>query len=77
MAALFALLRQQQRQADWRDYTAEVMWSIGRRMYKEYPLPSWLEMTADKPQQDERSGREIFNEVRTNLRKRVAAREAV
>ena len=53
------------------------MWSIGRRMYKEYPLPSWLEMTADKPQQDERSGREIFNEVKDNLRKRVTAREAV
>ena len=71
------MLRQQQRQADWRDYTAEVLWSIGRTMYKKYPLPSWLEMTNDRAQRDQRSGQEIYEEVREDLRKRVAAREAV
>lgn len=77
MAAFFALLKHQQRERDWQDYTAEVLWSVARRGYKEYPVPSWLEMIADRPAQDDRSGKEIFDEVKNNLRKRVTAREAV
>lgn len=77
MAAFFALLKHQQRERDWQDYTATVLWSVARRGYTEFPVPSWLEMIADKPMQDDRSGKEIFNEVTNNLRKRVTAREAV
>ena len=77
MGALSHLLKQRKTERDWRDYVAEVAWSIGRRNYKEYPLPSWLEMTADKPKQDERSGREIFESTKEEMRKRVAAHETV
>lgn len=58
---------------------AQTTWMIARRTYApmEYPLASWVELTAPQKTQDTRSGHEILDDMREELRKRVAAREAV
>ena len=58
---------------------AQTAWMIARRVYApmEYPLASWVELTSPRQEQDNRSGREILDDMREELRKRVTAREAV
>lgn len=79
LGALVACVAARVRERCWRDYMAHTAWVIGRRVYMpmEYPVASWMELTAEKGERDTRSGREILDEIRQKMRKRVTAHEAV
>lgn len=44
---------------NWRDYTAQILWSVGKLISEEYPFPSWTELHEEK--QDDPTGDDIYN----------------
>lgn len=59
MQALSELLEEKSRLKLWQDYTASMVWIAARRQYKEFPFPSWIDMTQGKAVQDIRTADEI------------------
>ena len=62
MSFLAAMLHEQSRERAWQDYVATMGWCIARTMYKDFPVPSFYDLTEDKPE-DNRTAEEIKAEV--------------
>ncbi len=62
MACLSALLNEQSREQAWQAYMATMEWCIARTLYKDFPVPSYSELTEEKPV-DNRTAEEIKGEV--------------
>ena len=62
MACLSALLNVQSREQAWQTYMATMEWCIARTLYKDFPVPSYSELTEEK-QVDNRTAEEIKGEV--------------
>lgn len=62
METLAALIGAQKEEKLWRAYTANVLWSIARTLYREYPWESYTAMTDEHPE-DTRTGREIIGDL--------------
>lgn len=75
---LAAYLHEQERQEAWQAYTAQMLWYLNRaehaRMGKKFDHPTWLDMVNPKPQ-DNRSGMEIVEDLKSMLRERKKKRE--
>ena len=63
MSMLAASMQAEKKRQDWRDYIAQIVWSIGKLQAEEYPFPSWAELTMDKP--EEPDGEDIYNTLKT------------
>lgn len=46
------------REQEWRDYTAQILWSVGKLVANEYPFPSWAELHEEKP--EEPNGEDVY-----------------
>ena len=62
MSFLADMLHEQSRERAWQDYVATMGWCIARTMYKDFPVPSYSELTEEK-QVDNRTAEEIKGEV--------------
>ena len=62
MACLSALLIEQRHEQAWQAYMATMEWCIARTLYKDFPVPSYSELTEEK-QVDNRTAEEIKGEV--------------
>lgn len=72
MQALSDLSRERNEFRNWQTYMAEMAWASARANYKEFPFPSYTELTK-KPQavKDDRSAEEIRAGIVARLRKGV------
>lgn len=65
------------RQEAWEAYTAQMLWYMNSAVYKaigaKFEHMTWLEMTNQKPR-DERTGRQIVNDLVAKLRARQEKR---
>lgn len=71
MQALGEMLQERDWERLWQDYMAMVTWSAARSQYKEYPLPSWLELTKKSAPADNRTAEEIRDALIARLNKDV------
>lgn len=55
LSASMCVYRQEQ---NWRDYIAQVGWSLGKLLSDEYPFPSWAELMLDE--QEQPAGEDIY-----------------
>lgn len=62
MACLSAVLNEQSREQAWQAYMATMEWCIARTLYKDFPVPSYSELTEEK-HVDNRTADEIKAEV--------------
>lgn len=78
MMMLAAYLHEQERREVWQAYTAQMLWyansALYRQMGKKFDHPTWLDMVNSKPQ-DNRSGAQIVEDVKTMLENRKKKRE--
>lgn len=78
MSMLAAYLHEQERREAWEAYTAQMLWylnnAVHRTMGKKFDHPTWLDMVSPKPQ-DNRSGMEIVEDLKSMLRERKKKRE--
>lgn len=72
MQALSDLLTDRDMTRLWQDYMALVAWSGAKAQYKEYPVPSWMEMTKKSGPQDKRTAEEIRDGIIARLSKDVS-----
>lgn len=77
MTMLAGLLYDEMRQEMWQSYTAQMLYYANfvafKRAGAEFRHPTWLDMTEDAPQ-DERTGREIVNDLAEKFRRRAERR---
>lgn len=59
MSMLTASMQAEKKRQDWRDYMAQIVWSVGKLQAEDYPFPSWTELTMEKP--EEPNGNDIYN----------------
>lgn len=72
--AFFALcLKDQAEQRMLALHMDTVLWTIGRSMYKDYPIEPFQQMMKPK-QEDTRTGREIVEDLADKFRARIARR---
>ena len=78
MQALSDLLRERDEFRNWQTYMAEMAWASARASYKEFPFPSYAELTK-KPQavKDDRSAEEIRAGIVARLREGVKYNDTV
>ena len=62
MTCLSALLNEKSSEKAWQAYMATMEWCIARTLYKDFPVPSYSELTEEK-QVDNRTAEEIKGEV--------------
>lgn len=55
---LIASMEVERNEQNWRDYVAQVAWSIGKLQSQDYPFPSWAELTMEKP--EEPTGEDVY-----------------
>lgn len=68
MAALASALKENSLAELWRTYTAEILWSIARGLYNDYPMPSYCELIQSGRQgEDRRTAQEIKADVLSRL----------
>lgn len=69
MRALIALISEQGRLELWREYTATVLYSIGRGLIGEdYPLPAYSDIAhPDMVQNDTQTGADIIERLKKRL----------
>lgn len=46
---------------------AEMAWAAARSQYKEFPFPTWLELTQKKTVQDSRTAEQIRDDLAARL----------
>ena len=62
------MMRERKRRMDYEEYTATILWSIGRVLGGEqYPMPSYHDFTHPE-QVDTRAGKEIIDGLISKLR---------
>ena len=75
---LAAYLHERERQEAWRAYMAQMLWYLNNAVHKtigkKFEHPTWLDMMGEK-HQDNRSGVEIMEDVKTMLKNRKKKRE--
>lgn len=69
MEAFCALMDEQVRTRALSQYMGDVLWTIARALYREYPYPSATELLDGKGRQrDTRTGREIIDGLYSRMK---------
>lgn len=69
MEAFCALMDEQNRTRALRQYAGDVLWTIARTLYREYPYPSATELLdGSGGQRDTRTGREIIDGLQRRMK---------
>ena len=75
---LAGFLQMQTRQDAWQAYTAQMLWHLNTAAHRmlgvKFEQPTWLEMIDPKPR-DERTGRQIIDDLVAKLRARQEMRK--
>lgn len=71
MQALSDVLEERGRCRLWQDYAASMLWVEARSQYREFPFPTWIELTAKPEPQDRRTAEEIRDDLIARLNKEV------
>lgn len=72
MQALSDVLQERDRLQCWQSYVAEMLWAAAKAQYKEFPFPSYMEMTQKRHEtQDSRTAEEIRADLIARLNKDV------
>ena len=71
MRALSELLKARDKFQLWQAYMAEISWAGAKASYKEFPIPSYLEMTKEKAPRDTRTAEQIREGLLARLNKDV------
>lgn len=72
MQALSDLLRERDELRGWQTYVAEMAWAAAKAQYKEFPFPSYMELTQKRSDtQDHRTAEEIRADLIARLNKDV------
>lgn len=58
MSMLASSMVAYQQEQNWRDYMAQIAWSLGKLVAEEYPFPSWAELNYEQP--EEPSGEDVY-----------------
>lgn len=67
MGALGSLLADEEKREFWRAYMAELAWCQAKAYYKDFPFPAYTEMTRKHQPEDERTGKEIIDDLIARL----------
>ena len=72
MQALSDVLAERDSLRGWQAYVAEMAWAMAKAQYKEFPFPSYMEMTQKRHKtQDSRTAEEIRDDLIARLNKEV------
>ena len=72
MQALSDVLAERDSLRGWQSYVAEMAWAAAKAQYKEFPFPSYMEMTQMRHEtQDRRTAEEIRDDLIARLNKEV------
>ena len=72
MQALSDVLEERDSLRGWQSYVAEMAWAMAKAQYKEFPFPSYMEMTQKRHKtQDSRTAEEIRDDLIARLNKEV------
>lgn len=72
MQALGEMLQERDNLRLWQTYMAELAWIGARAQYKEFPFPSYIELTQKKSAPDSRTSEQIRADLIARLSKDVS-----